>query len=269
MATFKLVTFNLLNKPSRWHKRRELIVSQLRQLQPDAIALQEVALPHNTAHWIADQLGGYSVHTSPKSGALAEHEAVATLSRLPVTDCKRLDLATQSRVAQAVTLQIGGRDIVLVNGHFMFHVYDHVKRIRQVERVLTLLRLTTGALPTIVCGDFNATPDMRSIQMMKERFTSAHEAKHGREPEWTCPTPLHYHLNNVRKGLSTVGNLIAYRQPEPWRGTVDYIFVDENFTVGACDVVLDQPAPDDPTLYPSDHVGLCAELVLSGSARSL
>jgi endonuclease/exonuclease/phosphatase family metal-dependent hydrolase len=73
---------------------------------------------------------------------------------------------------------------------------------------------------------------------------------------------LHYHLNNVRKGLSAVGNMIAYRQPEPWRGTVDYIFADENFTVAECDVVLNQPAPNDPTLYPSDHVGLCATLSL-------
>jgi endonuclease/exonuclease/phosphatase family metal-dependent hydrolase len=226
-----------------------------------------VALPHNSARWLAEQLGGYTVHTSPKTGALAEHEAVATLSRLPVDGHKTLELETQSRVAQAVRVRVGDHTVAVVNGHFMFHVYDHVKRIRQVERVLTLVRLTAGALPTIACGDFNATPDMRSIHMMKERFASAHEARHGREPEWTCPTPLHYHLNNVRKGLSTVGNLIAYRQPEPWRGTVDYIFVDENFGVAECDVVLNQPALHDPTLYPSDHVGLCAELMLTSGAE--
>ena len=40
---FTLVTFNLLNKPSRWHERRHLVVEGLRRLNPDVIALQEVA----------------------------------------------------------------------------------------------------------------------------------------------------------------------------------------------------------------------------------
>lgn len=260
MTTFKLITFNLLNKPSRWHARRELIVHELTELQPDVIALQEVSLPHNNAQWLADQLGGYSVHTSPKTGALAEREAVATLSRLPVEACHTLSLVAQSRVAQAVRVRVAGRPVVVVNGHFMFHVYDHIKRTQQVQRVLNWLRLAAASYPMVVCGDFNATPEMRTIRMMKESFSSAYEVAHGREPDYTCPTPLVYRFDAVRKGLSTVGNLIAYRQPQPWRGTLDYIFVDDNFDVRACDVVLNAPSPNDPSLYPSDHVGLCATL---------
>jgi Endonuclease/Exonuclease/phosphatase family. len=168
----------------------------------------------------------------------------------------------QSRVAQALRLRVGERSVVVVNGHFMFHVYDHIKRTRQVQRVLNWLRLAAASYPTVACGDFNATPQMRTIQMMKESFTSAYEIRHGREPEYTCPTPLVYRFNAVRKGLSAVGNLIAYRQPEPWRGTLDYIFVDGNFDVLSCELVLNASAPDDPTLYPSDHVGLCATLAL-------
>jgi endonuclease/exonuclease/phosphatase family metal-dependent hydrolase len=262
MMTFKLVTFNLLNKPSRWHDRRKLIVREMAELQPDVIALQEVSLPHNNAQWLADQLGGYTVHTSPKTGALARHEAIATLSRLPVEECRTLNLMAQSRVAQALRLRVGERAVVVVNGHFMFHVYDHIKRTRQVQRVLNWLRLAAASYPTVACGDFNATPEMRTIQMMKESFSSAYETKHGHEPDYTCPTPLVYRFNAVRKGLSAIGNLIAYRQPEPWRGTLDYIFVDGNFSVLSCELVLNAPAPDDPTLYPSDHMGLCATLAL-------
>ena len=255
-----LVTFNLLNKPSRWHERRELVLTELRALNPDVIALQEVALPHNNARWLAEQLGGYSVHTSPKTGALAGHEAIATLSRLPVEDCRTLALGSQSRVAQVVNVRMGNRVVAVANGHFMFHVYDHIKRTQQVQRVLTWLRLAAGQHPIVACGDFNATPDMRTIQVMKESFASAHEAFHGHEPEFTCPTPLVYSLDSVRKGLSRVGNFLLSRQVEPWRGTLDYIFVDDNFHVHACEVVLNQPSPRDPTLYPSDHVGLYAEL---------
>ena len=263
MAVFKLVTFNLLNKkPSRWHERRRLIVRELRALQPDVIALQEVSLPHNNAQWLADQLGGYKVYTAPKAGALGAREGVATLSRLPVEARWTINLQAQSRVAQVLRLRLGDQPLIVVNGHFLFHVYDHIKRTQQVRQVLGWLRTSANGCPTIACGDFNATPEMRTIQTMKAAFRSAYELVHGREPEYTCPTPLVYRFNAVRKGLSTLGNLLANRQPRPWRGTLDYTFVDRHFRVLSCDLVLNAPAEDDPTLYPSDHVGLCATLAL-------
>ena len=263
MAVFKLVTFNLLNKkPSRWHERRRLIVRELRALQPDVIALQEVSLPHNNAQWLADQLGGYKVYTAPKAGALGAREGVATLSRLPVEARWTINLQAQSRVAQVLRLRLGDQPLIVVNGHFLFHVYDHIKRTQQVRQVLGWLRTSANGCPTIACGDFNATPEMRTIQTMKAAFRSAYELVHGREPEYTCPTPLVYRFNAVRKGLSTLGSLLANRQPRPWRGTLDYIFVDRHFRVLSCDLVLNAPAEDDPTLYPSDHVGLCATLAL-------
>jgi len=263
MAVFKLVTFNLLNKkPSRWHERRRLIVRELRALQPDVIALQEVSLPHNNAQWLADQLGGYKVYTAPKAGALGAREGVATLSRLPVEARWTINLQAQSRVAQVLRLRLGDQPLIVVNGHFLFHVYDHIKRTQQVRQVLGWLRTSANGCPVIACGDFNATPEMRTIQTMKAAFRSAYELVHGREPEYTCPTPLVYRFNAVRKGLSTLGSLLANRQPRPWRGTLDYIFVDRHFRVLSCDLVLNAPAEDDPTLYPSDHVGLCATLAL-------
>ena len=263
MAVFKLVTFNLLNKkPSRWHERRRLIVRELRALQPDVIALQEVSLPHNNAQWLADQLGGYKVYTAPKAGALGAREGVATLSRLPVEARWTINLQAQSRVAQVLRLRLGDQPLIVVNGHFLFHVYNHIKRTQQVRQVLGWLRTSANGCPTIACGDFNATPEMRTIQTMKAAFRSAYELVHGREPEYTCPTPLVYRFNAVRKGLSTLGNLLANRQPRPWRGTLDYTFVDRHFRVLSCDLVLNAPAEDDPTLYPSDHVGLCATLAL-------
>jgi len=263
MAVFKLVTFNLLNKkPSRWHERRRLIVRELRALQPDVIALQEVSLPHNNAQWLADQLGGYKVYTAPKAGALGAREGVATLSRLPVEARWTINLQAQSRVAQVLRLRLGDQPLIVVNGHFLFHVYNHIKRTQQVRQVLGWLRTSANGCPTIACGDFNATPEMRTIQTMKAAFRSAYELVHGREPEYTCPTPLVYRFNALRKGLSTLGNLLANRQPRPWRGTLDYIFVDRHFRVLSCDLVLNAPAEDDPTLYPSDHVGLCATLAL-------
>jgi endonuclease/exonuclease/phosphatase family metal-dependent hydrolase len=261
--TINIVTFNLLNKPSRWHERRLLVADELAQLQPDLIALQEVALPDNNAQWLADRLRNYSVHVCSKTGPLYGKEGIAILSRLPIEHIQTLDLRTQHRVAQLVQVRVGGRPILFVNGHFYFHVVDHVKRVRQIQQLLGWIDRPTRKMPTVVCGDFNDTPGSRSIGLMQQRFVSAHAARHGREPDYTCPTPLKYQLSTVRKTLSRLGNYALNGSFEPWRGTVDYIFVNPQVHVVECKAILNRPAPHDHTLYPSDHVGLAATLALA------
>lgn len=263
MSKVSIVTFNLLNKPSRWEERRQLIAAELAQIQPDLIALQEVALPDNTAAWLAEQLGAYTVHVSSKTGALEGHEGIAILSRLPVEQCLTLDLHSQSRVAQLVQVRAGSRRIVLANGHFYFHVVDHIERVRQVQYFLGWLGHAAHNAPTVVCGDFNDTPNSRSIRLMRQQFISAHSARHGCEPDYTCPTPLKYQLSGVRTTLSRVGNYVLNRSFTPWHGTVDYIFVNPHVHVVECKSVLNRPAPNDATLYPSDHVGLNATLAVA------
>ena len=263
MAHVSIVTFNLLNKPSRWDERRLLIANELAQLQPDLIALQEVGLPDNNAQWLARRLGKYSVHLCSKTGPLQDKEGIAILSRLPVERTQTLDLQTQNRVAQSVQVRVADQSFILVNGHFYFHVVDHIERVRQVELLLSWLGPTAREVPTVVCGDFNDTPGSRSIRLMRQHFTSAHSARHGHEPEFTCPTPLEYRLSGIRKALSRLGNYALNHSLMPWRGTVDYIFINPRFRVVECKPVLNRPAPHDRTLYPSDHVGLTATLALT------
>jgi hypothetical protein len=38
--------------------------------------------------------------------------------------------------------------------------------------------------------------------------------------------------------------------------------VDPHLAVRDCQIILNQPSPTDPTLYPSDHVGLFATLAM-------
>ncbi len=263
MTRVSIVTFNLLNKPSRWEQRRGLIVDELGSLQPDLIALQEVALPDNTAQWLADRLGGYSVHTCSKTGPLHGQEGIAILSRLPVDEFTALDLRTQNRVAERVRVRVGGRPLALVNGHFFFHVVDHIQRVRQVQALLRWLGDSARHTPTVICGDFNDTPGSRSINLMRQHFVSAHSARHGSEPDFTAPTLLKYEFSGVRRALSRLGNAAVNRSFKPWRGTVDYIFVDPRMGVLDCRTVLKRPAAHDRTLYPSDHIGLAATLALA------
>ncbi|MCX6019867.1 MAG: endonuclease/exonuclease/phosphatase family protein [Chloroflexi bacterium] len=253
----RIITLNLLRDLTRWDERKHLLLDEFEHLQPDVIALQEVALPLNTAEWLAARLRGYSVHLTPKNGRMSTREALATLTRLPVREVHRIDLGAQHRVAQAILLN-GPQALTLVNGHFYWSPGDSAQRAQQIRRIHTWIRRMHGHEPErgiVVCGDFNSTPESRSMQLMQEEFVSAHHAHHGAEPAYTVPTPLHISQSPQRKST-------------PWRGTVDYIFVSHNLRVRDCRIVFDRHAPHDVTLFPSDHLGLVADLETSNFATT-
>jgi endonuclease/exonuclease/phosphatase family metal-dependent hydrolase len=258
----RVATINLLNDLSRWAERRSLLACQLAAASFDLIGLQEVTNPLgvSTAHWLAAELGGYSVHVSPKTGLSRAREGIAVLSRLPVEQHDTLDLRSQQRTAQLVQVNVGGRPLVFANGHFSWPPGAHAARLRQVERLLEWLGTLPTETPVIACGDYNGTPDSPAITLMRRTFQSAHAACHDLEPDFTCPTPLVSRASlrsAITRGLM---RLFSNRKDGAWRGTLDYIFVSHNVRVVQCDVFLDSPAPDDPTLYASDHFGLGATL---------
>jgi endonuclease/exonuclease/phosphatase family metal-dependent hydrolase len=45
-------------------------------------------------------------------------------------------------------------------------------------------------------------------------------------------------------------------------GTLDYIFVSQRFRVIDAGLAFDRPSPEDPDLFPSDHLGVFARLAL-------
>lgn len=261
MPTLTVVTINILRELKRWPERRALLAQGLAEQNADLIAVQEVALPENTAQWLANTLGGYQVWLCPKTGARARREAIAILSRLPVEGHTTLDLRTQWRVAHYVRVDLAGRPLLFCNGHYYWKPLESAQRVRQVRLLLDWLGALPEALPLIAVGDFNGTPESRALQLMRTRFASAYAAVHGREPDWTCPTPLGY-SGWAHWVKSFLLSLMTNHQLKLWRGTLDYIFVNSHIRVNDGRVILNQPAPDDPTLYPSDHVGLAATLEL-------
>ena len=108
--------------------------------------------------------------------------------------------------------------------------------------MVSWLEQLPAALPIVVGGDFNGTPETSAIAFMRRHFTSAYAAHHGEEPRFTCPTPL------------------SFDWQKPWRGTLDYLFVNRHLRVLDCRLILDRPSPHNSRIYPSDHFGTVAEL---------
>ena len=94
-------------------------------------------------------------------------------------------------------------------------------------------------------GDFNAEPDEPTYARMVEAgFRSAYADANGREPDITWPSGLQ------APAMDTDGP----------PGCLDYIWARGAVRVIDARLAFDRPHPDDPTLYPSDHVGLLAHL---------
>jgi endonuclease/exonuclease/phosphatase family metal-dependent hydrolase len=254
----KVVTLNLLNDPTYWPLRAPLIVAELKALQPDLIALQEVALPDNTARWIADQLGGYSVYLTPKSGQHGRREGLAILSRLPVESQEGFSFEHQGRVAQRISVRVAGQSWMFANAHLYWHPIGDRRRKAEVQKLIEWL-----PSPAILCGDFNAEPHYASILSVKQRFQSAYAIANGNEPDYTCPTPLYRGpapRQAARRAILRVAGQLDRPRNTTWRGTLDYIFIDPTIEVSECHLAFDQPAENNPRIYPSDHFGLMATL---------
>ncbi|MBD2777952.1 endonuclease/exonuclease/phosphatase family protein [Iningainema tapete] len=82
----KVVTINILYDLQDWEQRRTLLVDGLATEQADLIALQEVKLPENTAHELAQLLGMPYVHLVPRQVKLGVH--IFVNQHIQVRDCQ-------------------------------------------------------------------------------------------------------------------------------------------------------------------------------------
>jgi len=257
----KIVTINILNDLSHWKERSPLLIEGLSNLNPDIIALQEVNIPEKIAHWLAEMLEFEHVYLSPKMHLEKKLEALAILSRFPFKKTETYDLQAQGRVAQRVVIQPEDLPVILVNVHLYWQPGESPARNRQVDLLLDWLATYNQKMFCIVCGDFNGTPETTAIHNMRQNYTSAYNAVHGKEPDYTCPTPL---PRSWRVKLRTMLGFFFLLRPQharpKWRGTLDYIFVNRDVRILDCQVVLNNPDRSNPRIYPSDHFGLQANV---------
>jgi endonuclease/exonuclease/phosphatase family metal-dependent hydrolase len=250
VAQVTVATLNLFNRMGEWEKRAPLVVDQLEALSPDIVAFQEVDLMLDQGIWIATQINlrlkdrpHYRIKHAASPGKRASYHGIGTLSRLDFLEHEVLDLMTFERIAQRMVFRCSERPFVFVNTHLHHPPEAEDERVQQLEYLLAWLDRDSRALPCVIAGDFNSYVHEKGVALMKSRFRSGFEAVHGHEPEKTWPTPV----NDF--------------DPSP-PGTLDYIYVSPEFTIQDAGLAFDAPARDDPDLYPSDHIGLCATLVL-------
>ncbi len=268
MAELTVSTLNLFNHPhGRWRERAPLVARDVVALAPDILCLQEVD-PHSDQIAALVEAANRDVPGDPYTAVTMPNpdpksiKSLAVLTRLPVVGVRMLDDIGDGDIALRVGVDVEGQrlDVFTTHLHYGPSARGGQLRRRQIERLLSWLEAEAGARAHFLCGDFNARPDGDTIASVTRKLRSAHAVANGTEAEWTHPTPLVRSLDaRLVFGIDELPEIAG--QP------IDYIFVSETIEVLSASVAFDQPADSDPSLYPSDHLGVTARIRVPRPSR--
>ncbi len=281
MNVARVVTINLWGDHAPLEARLDACAAGLDALSPDVVLAQEVrrgtGLPL-TAEALAGRLGptwhasfgaatvGPAGTWGPGSGA--GEEGLAVLSPHPVTGAHVAELPEarhlDRRVLLSAHVDVRGTPLVVHTTHLHYRLGDGPAREKQVVGVDAAARAyAAGAgganVVQVIGGDFNAAPETDEI-----RFMVGWHTLEGRRGTWQDAF--------ARAHPGTPGWTWASRNPSTdwlaqlWRDRrIDYLFVSPEQRGGigrvtAARVVLD--APDARGVWPSDHFGVLAEIVI-------
>jgi endonuclease/exonuclease/phosphatase family metal-dependent hydrolase len=269
----RVVTLNVWNQQGD-PKRTDLINRELRRLAPDLVSFQEViqSPQRRQLEELIDGTGLFETHQTDVLRTVAPHadrfggSAVAT--RWPhrvaeVLDLRMSDANDVPWCSLAVTVPLPGEgDLLFIATTTSWRLAAEAARERQVVALSDLDARHRRALPSIMAGDFNATPDaasiryLRGLQSLGGRSVRYHDAWEvaGEGPGYT------WVIDNPN-AKSEIGSIV--RQPQH-RRRVDYVFVGswDAHPKTTCEIqsaVLGFDRPVDG-IWPSDHFGVVVDL---------
>ncbi|MDA0770068.1 MAG: endonuclease/exonuclease/phosphatase family protein [Chloroflexi bacterium] len=245
--TFRISTLNLEQDHKRWDERRYLVLAELGRLKSDVFCMNEVCIPRQTGRWLQVEGGRhagheYSLAQQSRPGAMSLVDGEGVLTRFNIVETANLDYRAGDAVAQVARLQVEGKLVDVYVTHLFRSTGEDSLRTFQAQRLLEWTKTRDDVDAKIVCGDFNATLDMPSAALMASEFT----------PTQTAPTAF--------TPLADVDGEPSHPYWERFDRCIDYIWVSDHVGVVESGVCFAEPSPDDPTLWPSDHAGVWADL---------
>lgn len=245
MDRLHVATLNILNLADRWPERLPLILADMAALQPDLLGLQEVVFVMQQDRLIgAAGEGRYSAHRG-WAGRPEYGNSLLVREPLSAEQVERLDLGLQREAHRAVVALPGGTSVLVVVTHLHHAVDGAVERDGQAAALVDWLDAAPATDALVAMGDFNAGPhEPTHARMVAAGFRSAYAEANGAEPVVTWPSGLQ------APAMDTDGD------PD----CLDYIWVRGAARVESARLAFDRSHPDDPTLYPSDHLGISARI---------
>jgi len=275
----RVLTLNVWNQQGD-PARTGLINRELRRLAPDLVSLQEVV--HSPQRRQLDELiegtGLHGTHQADVQRVTPPHAdrfgGSALATRWPhrieeILDLRMADATDVPWCSLAASVPLpGAGDLLFIAATTSWRLAAESARERQVVALSDLDSRHRRALPTIIAGDFNATPDAASIrylcglQSLAGRSVRYHDAweiaGEGAGHTWSIANP------NAKSEIARI-----VRQPNH-RRRVDYVFVgswdahpNAICEVRAASLAFDQPIDG---IWLSDHFGVVVDLDIEGNA---
>jgi len=247
MDRLHLATLNIRNLADRWFERLPLLLADMAALQPDLLGLQEVVYVMQQDRLIGAAGEGHYGAVRGWAGRPEYGNSLLVREPLVATDVDRVDLGMNRSAHRALVDLPGGASVLVAVTHLHHLGPDEGVRDEQAAAILAWLRDGPAAGATILMGDFNADPaEPATARLRLADFRSAYEEANGEEPAVTWPSGL------MAPAMDTDGDPAC----------LDYIWVRGAVRVESARLCFDRPDPDDATLYPSDHLGIAARLVI-------
>lgn len=245
----RLVTYNIWFGGFLWRERLTALMEVIRACRPDVVALQEVT-PRQLQEILAAPWVRRGYWASDAAGATLEPHGVFILSRLPVRRLALCELPSdKSRKLLVAQLAIGPRALHVGNIHLESSAPATAVRLAQLDTALGSLH---GAPHAVLLGDFNFDPSQEAEQSQIEpRYRDLWAELRGDEAgltEDTANNPMR--LLHKGKEKRVRFDRILLRSSDP------------GWTPRSIHLIGTQPiSADQPDVFPSDHFGLCGEIV--------
>lgn len=246
MTRLRVATLNILNLADRWEERLPLLLADVAALRPDLLALQEVVYPMQQDRILgAATPDEYAIH---RGWAGRPEYGNSILVRAPLAAIdggERLDLGYRRSAHRVVVPLADGATVLVAVTHLHHRVPDIAIRDEQVAALLAWLAEAPATTAQLVMGDFNADPvEPAYARMTGAGFRSVYAEANGTEPAITWPSGLQ------APAMDTDGDPAC----------LDYAWIRGATSAIHARLWADRPAVDDPTLYPSDHLGVVATI---------
>jgi endonuclease/exonuclease/phosphatase family metal-dependent hydrolase len=255
-------------------RRHALINRELLRLDPDLVALQEV-IHTPQRNQLAELLAGTDLHGTHQAQAMAytppwldRYGGTAVAGRWPhrvveVLDLRLHDAPDVPWCTLAVIVDLPGEgEVLFLAPTASWRLDAESARERQAIALTELDARHRRALPTIIAGDFNASPEAASIRYLSGRQSLNGQsvlyhdawatAGDGPGVTWTVDNPA---------ARAVIDQIV--RQPRH-RRRLDYVFIGSAHAhprahcfIKTASLAFDQPLEG---IWASDHFGLVVDL---------
>jgi endonuclease/exonuclease/phosphatase family metal-dependent hydrolase len=248
-VSFRVATLNLERNEKRWDERRGLILQQLGDIRPDIFSLNEIWLPVQTGRWLQERAQSelrlnYELLEQPRAEKASHPEAEGLLTQLRVIERAHRFFSARDTVTLVVRLEVGGRAVDIYVTHLYPWRHEESERVGQVQELLAWIKERDDVVHRIVCGDCNAPLGTDSMKRMAEEF----------RPTQSNPTAF--------TPLRELNGEPTHPDWERFDRCIDFIWISQWVRLLGGERCFDTPSPKDETLWPSDHVGVWADLEL-------